>query len=177
MLAYVEITTQWLDAVHDRLELGVEAHARRRPAPIPAGEGRYALAEHHGLAHLAYQLELPDEPGDVQRQLGILRQGNYHVEVLNPYAPSPLGIASRPTVPKELLERFDQRLTAPAIDSRLLDFKGCELALLDAAEPGPPQGVRITVEEEQQTTAEIFRRLGVEPGRHPTSPLRGDWTP
>lgn len=178
VLAYVVAASQWADAIHDRLDLGVEVRARRRPAPVPAGEGRYALAEHDGAAHLAYELELPGELGPVQEGLGIRRQASYHVEVLNPASPSPLGLHRRPRFPADLQDRFASRLAIPATDPRFLDSPGCELALTGAGEPPPLPGIRIETHEEREATAEIFRKLGMEPGRHPTSALfRGEWRP
>src|SRR5207244_8077300 len=53
--------------LHD--ELGRRAYETRtrgvcvQPETRPAGEGRYAIVEHHGHTHLAYVLELPRQPG------------------------------------------------------------------------------------------------------------------
>jgi hypothetical protein len=47
----------------------------------PAGEGRYAIVDHDGHTHLVYALELPQEPGLLDRHLLPLnakRLGNVH---------------------------------------------------------------------------------------------------
>jgi hypothetical protein len=65
---------------------------RLQPETRPAGEGRYAIVDHHGHSHLACALELPQEPGEAQRALGSEPQGSYIVAVRNPDAPTPPGI-------------------------------------------------------------------------------------
>jgi hypothetical protein len=42
---------------------------RVQPAARPAGEGVYAIVRHDDHTHLAYALELPAAPGEVQRAL------------------------------------------------------------------------------------------------------------
>jgi len=120
------------DVAKLRDELEEEPRARA------AGDGRYAIAEHGGHAHLAYALEQPGEPGVVQRQLNILPQASYIVAVRNPEAPAPPGAGlpehRRARYPPELRARFGARRFIPALPPDLLDHPGAELVLIGAAE-------------------------------------------
>src|SRR5919202_7065485 len=50
---------------------------RKGDAARPAGEGKYAIIKHQDHTELAYVLELPKEPGEAQRELGIEKEATY----------------------------------------------------------------------------------------------------
>jgi hypothetical protein len=50
----------------------------------PVGEGKYAIVKHQTHAELAYILELPNEPGQAQDELGIEKEASYVISVINP---------------------------------------------------------------------------------------------
>jgi hypothetical protein len=57
---------------------------RKGDAARPVGEGKYAIiVKHHNHAELAYILEMPNEPGEAQRELGIEKEASYIVSVIN----------------------------------------------------------------------------------------------
>ncbi len=153
---------------------------RVRPEARPAGEGVYALVRHGDHTHLAYQLEFPKRPGDVQRELRIQKKASYIVAVKNPAAPSPPGVGLRPekraALPKRLKQRFGGRRFAEA-DPELLDRAGTELVLIGATdEPERELGIELRPREERETQAAIFRDLKLERDQHPLEPLfRGEW--
>ena len=65
---------------------------RKGDAARPVGEGKYAIMRHHhhqnqNHAELAYILEMPKEPGEAQRELGIEKEASYIVSVINPKVP------------------------------------------------------------------------------------------
>ena len=61
---------------------------RKGDAARPVGEGKYAIIRHHqNHAELAYILELPKEPGEAQKELGIEKEASYIVSVINPKKP------------------------------------------------------------------------------------------
>jgi hypothetical protein len=65
-----------LRAELERGEYGTRTRgAHVRPEARPAGEGRYALVEHDGHTHLAYELELPRRSGEPQEEMRIERGG------------------------------------------------------------------------------------------------------
>src|SRR5271165_6625217 len=57
----------------------------------PAGEGVYALFLHGNHTHLAYVLELPLIPGEVQKAFNIKPEGGFVLAVKNPGAVPPPG--------------------------------------------------------------------------------------
>jgi hypothetical protein len=44
---------------------------RKGDAARPVGEGKYAIVKHQNHAELAYTLEIPNDPGEAQKELGI----------------------------------------------------------------------------------------------------------
>jgi len=182
--AFVAEVTDEPDDLRDELESKVyETRTRRvrvQPPARPAGEGRYAIVEHDGHAHLAYVLELPREPGPAQEAFGIRREASYVVAVRNPTAGTPPGVGLSPReradFPPELLERFGRRRFVPLDDPRFLDYEGAELVLIGAAEDVESElGIELDRDDERLQTADIFRQLRIRPGELPTEPLeRGE---
>jgi hypothetical protein len=154
--------------------------ARIRPDARPAGEGIYVLVRHGDHTHLAYELEFPKRPGEVQRELRIRKKASYIVAVKNPEAPSPTGVGlpppRRPALPKRLEQKFRGRRFAEA-EPELLDREGTELVLIGATEdPERELGIELRRREERETQAAIFRDLRLERDEHPLEPLfRGEW--
>jgi hypothetical protein len=67
---------------------------RKGDAARPVGEGKYAIVKHHDHAELAYVLEMPEEPGEAQRELGIEKEASYIISIINPKVPVPAGYPS-----------------------------------------------------------------------------------
>jgi hypothetical protein len=67
---------------------------REGDAARPVGEGKYAIVKHHDHAELAYVLEMPEEPGEAQRELGIEKEASYIISIINPKVPVPAGYPS-----------------------------------------------------------------------------------
>src|SRR6266403_3072959 len=86
-----ERTWGFVDAVRDNPEAIEDALDRPDESPVrPAGEGVYQLVSHDGRhAHLVYALELPEQPGEVQRELRVEKEASYILSVKNPQQPSP----------------------------------------------------------------------------------------
>jgi hypothetical protein len=111
---FVEKVAGRAEEVEDELDpetYRTKTHGKRRlPAARPAGEGVYALPRHGDHTHLAYAIELPSKPGEVQRALNIVEQGSYLIAVKNPEGPSTGGTGldetRRAVFPKHLQERF-----------------------------------------------------------------------
>jgi hypothetical protein len=58
---------------------------RRGDAARPVGEGKYALVKYQNHAEIAYILELPKEPGEAQKELGIEKEASYIISVNKGY--------------------------------------------------------------------------------------------
>jgi hypothetical protein len=175
------------DADEMRGELEAKAYetktrgVRVEPQARPAGEARYAIVDHDGHTHFAYALELPPEPGEVQRTFRIEREASHVVAARNPDAPAPEGAGlperERPTLPPELMERFGRRRFAPLDPPELLDYVHVEIVLIGASEhAGDELGIDLDAEQEQVENADVFRKLRLRPDDVPLEPLvRGDW--
>jgi hypothetical protein len=154
---------------------------RQVAAARPAGEGIYVIATHESHTHLAYVLELPEEPGEVQRALNIVKQGSYIIAVKNPEAPSAPGIGldetRRARFPEQLQERFAGRRFIAANPPYFLDYEGAELLLVGArADITAELGLKLNPEHETEATADIFNDLKMERTLHPLTPLfEGKW--
>ncbi|MDQ1668084.1 MAG: hypothetical protein QOE40_145 [Actinomycetota bacterium] len=167
---------------------------RLQPEARPAGEGRYAIVEHHRHSHLAYVLEIPREPGPAQLTFRILREASYVVAVRNPTVHVAPGAGLRPgrraTYPPALLERFGERRFLPLDDPAFLDYVGTELVLIGAAADVDAEldddigndigeGLRedddLEADEASLDNARIFLDLRIGPDELPTEPLeRGE---
>lgn len=154
---------------------------RHGPAARPAGEAVYAIALHRDHTHLAYALELPGEPGEVQRALNIVAEGSCIISVKNPQAASPprvgLDDKRRAHFPKQLLQRFRGRRFIPVDPPDFLNYGGAEILLIGARQNVYEElGLRLDAAAETPATAEIFRDLKLERSLHPIEPLlKGEW--
>jgi hypothetical protein len=147
----------------------------------PAGEGIYAIARHHDHTHLAFALELPERPGEVQEELNIPREGSYIITVRNPDADAlpgdGLSDAERAALPQRLRERFHGHRFIPVDPPDFLDREAVEFVLIGADEHIFEElGVRLNPEHETLETAELFNNLHMERSEHPLKPLvEGRW--
>lgn len=164
-----------------RDEYGTKTRGERvLPAARPAGEGVYALVRKDNSLHLAYDLELPERGGPVQKALNIAPKASFVLSVRNPEKGSPRAAGrsreDQPDYPKELQEEFRDRRFADE-DPRLLDYEGAEVVLVGArTDPEKAYKVDLEAEDEDESSAEIFKELRFAKSRHPVEPLlSGDW--
>lgn len=154
---------------------------RVRPAARPAGEGVYAVLRDEGGLRLAYALELPDQPGPVQKALNIAPEASFVISIANPERSSPpeagLRDEDQPVYPKKLQEEFRGRRFADQ-PLKLLDYEGAEIVFVGARRhPEKRYQVDLEAEDEEPESAEIFKELRFAKSRHPVEPLlTGDWT-
>src|ERR687887_946097 len=159
---------------------------RKGDAARPVGEGKYAIVKHRNHAELAYILEMPKEPGEAQKELGIEKEASYIVSVINPKKPAASSIPEGgsypsteeiPMYPEELLNEFgDNDIFIPlSRDVRFLDYQNAQI-LLTGARKGRDVikrdiGIDIVEEDETQQTADIFNKLKVRKDQVPIRPL------
>jgi hypothetical protein len=166
----------------DRLTYSTATRGERHLSPArPAGEGVYAIARHDDHTHLAFALELPEQPGEVQEELNIPKEGSYIITVKNPDVEAPPGVGlqeeDRADLSQRLRERFHGRRFIPVDPPDFLDREGAEFVLIGADEDVFEElGVRLNPEHETLETAELFNDLRMERSEHPLRPLfEGRW--
>jgi len=76
---------------------------RHKPGVTPVAEGVYAITSTGRESHLAYILTLPEELGEVQKELGLKEKGSFILSTKNPEFPGPAGtnLPKGPEYPKE----------------------------------------------------------------------------
>ena len=113
-------------------------------AERPVVEGKYAIVKHQNHAELAYILEMPKEPGEAQKELGIEKKASYMISVINPKAPrpstSPSGLPSTeepPKYPEEVLKEFNKAENFVSLtnkDTKFIDYQNAQIILIGARE-------------------------------------------
>ncbi|WP_203981470.1 hypothetical protein [Planosporangium flavigriseum] len=171
-----------LREVLGRRTYSTKTRGERTLAPVrPTGEGAYCIAKHDGHTHLAYELEIPREPGEPQRALNIEPEASYVVNVRNPRTPPPPGAGrprrEAPALPDELLARLGTRRFAPLDPPDFLDYPGTELVLIGAAEDASEDlGIDLNAQVESAARRSIFADLLSSRQEHPVEPLfAGVW--
>ncbi len=133
------------------------------PAARPAGEGVYALLRTNGKMHLAWALELPEQPGEVQKAFNIPAQASLAISIKNPEKGGPrsaqLSEEQKADYPQRLQKEFRDRRFATE-DPRLLDYEGAEIILIGARKnPSQAYQVDLQPEDESEASADMFRQL------------------
>jgi hypothetical protein len=153
---------------------------RKGDAARPVGEGKYAIVKHQDHTELAYLLEMPEEPGEAQKELGIEKEASYVISIINPKVPVPAGYPSSeepPNYPESILKEFgdNENFVSLARDLRFINFQNAQMILVGAREGRDviQKEFGIDIEEENETlhSADIFSKLKIEKDRVPTKPL------
>jgi hypothetical protein len=154
---------------------------RKGDAARPVGEGKYAIIKHRDHAQLAYILELPKEPGEAQKELGIEKEASYIITVINPNKPAPKGYPSAeesPTYPDSVLKEFsaNESFIPLSKNLKLIDYQNAQIILIGSREGRDviKNEMAIEIEEnenQQEQTAEIFTKLKIQRDKVPTKPL------
>ena len=153
---------------------------RKGDAARAVGEGKYAIVKHQDHAELAYVLEIPEEPGEAQRELGIEKEASYIVSIINPKVPVPAGYPSSeepPNYPESILKEFgeNENFISLARDLRFINFQNAQMILVGAREGRDviqkEFGIDIKEEKETVHSADIFSKLKIEKDKVPTKPL------
>ncbi len=166
----------------DKKEYGTKTRGERyREAARPAGEGKYAIADHKNHTHLVYDLELPETPKEVQNALNIEKEASYVISIKNPTKPTPTRVGLRPSekahYPSQLQNLFHERRFISTDVPDFLNYKDTEILLIGASENIAKElGIELHPEKEKEDTAEIFNDLKLEKNQHIIEPLfRGGW--
>src|SRR5918911_675349 len=160
---------------------------RRGDVARPVGEGKYAIVKHHqDHAELAYILEMPKEPGEAQKELGIEKEASYIVSVINPKKSAASAVPEGgnypsteeiPMYPEEILKEFNDSdiFVSLTRDTRFIDYQNAQVILTGVREGKDvikhDIGIEISDEDETQQSADIFTKLKVRKDQVPIKPL------
>jgi hypothetical protein len=151
---------------------------RKGDAARPVGEGKYAIVKHQNHAELAYILEIPKEPGEAQKEVGIEKEASYVISVINPKRPAPTGYPSteeQPKYPEEVLNEFSEteNFVSLAKDTNFIDYQYAQVILIGAREGRDviKTEMGIEIEEELSGSADIFDKLKLRKDQVPIRPL------
>jgi hypothetical protein len=156
---------------------------RQGDAARPVGEGKYAIVKHQTHAELACILEIPNEPGQAQNELGIEKEASYVILVINPKIPVPAGYPSTevpPKYPKEILQELSEteNFIPLSRDTQLIDYQNAQIILIGAREGQDvikkEIGIEIKYDKNQtaeSSSADIFKKLKVHKEQVPIRPL------
>jgi hypothetical protein len=151
----------------------------------PVGEGKYAIIKkNQNHAELAYVLEMPKEPGEAQKELGIEKEASYIITVINPKNPVPQGYPSAeqpPKYPESILKQFNEseNFVSLARNLHYIDYQDAQIILIGAREGRDIIKKEIGIEIEdidekeanQSSTADIFTDLRIRKEQVPIKPL------
>jgi hypothetical protein len=140
---------------------------RQGDAARPVGEGKYAIVKHQTHAELACILEIRNEPGQAQNELGIQKEASYVISAINPKIPVPAGYPSTevpPKYPKEMLQQLSETENFIPLtrDTQLIDYQNDVIK--------KEIGVEIN-HDGNKSSADIFNKLKIWKDQTPTKPL------
>jgi DNA-binding PadR family transcriptional regulator len=157
---------------------------KKGDAARPVGEGKYAIIEHQNHAELAFILEMPQEIGEAQKELGIQKEASYIITVINPYKPVSEGYttaeAERPKYPEDIqkyLNKTDGKFIPLSQNLTLINYQYAQIILIGAREGKDvikqEIGLDIETEEgkENLSSADIFTKLKIRKEQVPIKPI------
>jgi hypothetical protein len=159
------------------LEVFLSDEFRRGDAARPVGEGKYAIVKHQNHAELAYVLELPNEPGEAQKELGIEKEASYVISVINPKIPKQSNLPTTeepPKYPQEILNEFNdtENFVSLSRDTKFIDYQNAQIILIGAREGRDILKKEIGIDiKEEQSSADIFNKLKLRREQVPIRPL------
>ncbi|KAI6090681.1 hypothetical protein F4821DRAFT_255915 [Hypoxylon rubiginosum] len=151
------------------------AGVRHSPAATPVAEGIYAITSTGRENHLAYMITLPEDLGEVQKEIGLKEKGSFIISTRNPQYEAPKGTAlpQGPDYPKEVFDGF-RALRWTATEPKHLDYPNTQFLLIGessglekATEPQKDQ------KEDQEKPIEELEKLEDE-DTHRMEGLQGD---
>jgi hypothetical protein len=137
----------------------------------------FAAIQH---AELAYILEMPKEPGEAQRELGIQKEASYMISVINPKKPATTAgypsTEEQPKYPQEVLNEFSETENFISLtkDTKFIDYQNAQIILIGAREGRDivKNEIGIEIEEEESPqSADIFNKLKLRKDQVPIRPL------
>lgn len=109
------------------------AGTRTTPPITPMGEGVYAITATgtRSESHLAYMLTIPQQPGEMQEDVGIRAKGSFVLSLKNPTVkgPSYATLDQKADFPQDILDEFSNRSWMPA-QPKHLDYANAQFLMI-----------------------------------------------
>ncbi len=144
-------------------------------------KAKYSIVKHDNHTELAYVLELPEQPGPIQKEFEINKEASYIVSVKNPDIQIP-GFKAfekrKPQYPERIKKEFGDRRWINVEDPELLNYENTQILLIGARKKAVQEELGIDLNEEKETanTAEIFKELTIRKDQIPLkSLLKGEF--
>lgn len=107
---------------------------RHTPSVTPIGEGVYAMVSTGSgrqETHLAYMLTIPQEPGELQDDVGLRAKGSFVMSLKNPEAggPSYANLPQGAEFPKDVMDEFRGRGWMPP-EPKHFDYQNAQILLI-----------------------------------------------
>ena len=122
-------------------------------------------------------IEMPKEPGEAQRELGIEKEASYIISVINPKVPKSSNLPTTeepPKYPQEVLDEFSEteNFVSLAKDTKFIDYQNAQIILVGSREgrDAIKNEIGIEIEKPLQST-DIFNKLRVRKDKVPIRPL------
>jgi hypothetical protein len=157
---------------------------KKGDAARPVGEGKYAIIEHQNHAELAFILEMPQEIGEAQKELGIQKEASYIITVINPEKPVSEGYttaeAEPPKYPKDVqnyLSKTEGKFIPLSQNLTLINYQNAQIILIGAREGKDvikqEIGLDIETEEGKENlfSSDIFTKLKIRKEQVPIKPI------
>ena len=176
---------------YDSKKLGEDLTAeefRKGDAARPVGEGKYAIIEHQNHTELAFILEMQEEIGEAQKELGIQKEATYIITVINPNKPVPEGYrtaeAEHPKYPEDIkkyLNNIQDKFISLSQNLNLINYQNAQVVLIGAREGKDiiKQEIGLDIETEDEggdkenisPSADIFTKLKIRKEQVPIKPI------
>ncbi|KAJ5639393.1 uncharacterized protein N7484_007255, partial [Penicillium longicatenatum] len=151
----------------------------------PYAEGVYAITSTQRASHLAYELTIPAELGEIQKNFGLCQRGSWIVQSKNPKFPGPPQgqLPKEADYPESVREKFGDLRWVP-LQPEFIDYPNAQILMIGAAmnnwgkaataegtkqpdEPEPGQELERLAEENEhrvehlQGNETVFQDLGM----------------
>ncbi|CAG8753106.1 10833_t:CDS:2 [Gigaspora margarita] len=100
------------------------------------GRGAYNIVDHNNRSHLAYVLEIPEDPFKLQLDFNVSKKGSYALTVKNPTIANPRNTGltddEKAAFPEHLMNHFRGRRFISLPTTNFLDYNGAEVLFIGA---------------------------------------------
>jgi len=107
---------------------------RTLPVSHCLGVGKYLLVVHNNHTHFIYQLTIPSQIKETQKEFNIQKEDDYLISVKNPQVATPPGVGlekkQKVKFPASLQDKFANYSFIPLATSEFLEYEGVELLLI-----------------------------------------------